>query len=103
MFCGDFDAWMAEIGPAAVFVRTLEGAWRIEPDLSRFAWDQVGAETLGPSQGLWHALVRDRATGFESWWMVTHPALLQDHPRVEATLFESEAELRAAMERENRE
>ena len=103
VFCGDFDAWVARSGPAAVFVQTIEGDWRVEPDLSRFAWGRVGAERLGNSTGIWHALVRDRATGFVSWWLVSHPALLEDHPRVEATLFKSEAEARAALAVENSE
>ena len=96
-YCGEFDKQVAEAGVAAVFVRTIEGAWRLEPDLSRQAWERMGSEALGQDGGLVHALLRDKATGFVSWWLLSHPALLSDHPRLDARLFDTEEAAQAAL------
>ncbi|MCB9759422.1 MAG: hypothetical protein H6739_06245 [Alphaproteobacteria bacterium] len=95
-FCNPFDAALAAAGPPAVFTRTADGEWRIAPDLSRDCWERTGPEPalLDPA----HALVRDRATGFVSWWFVTARKLLADHPRVDVVLFDTGAQARAALE-----
>jgi len=79
-------------------VRTPEGEWRVDADLSRAAWERLGEESLDlGGGGLWNALVRDKATGFVSWWLVNHRGMLEDHPRLDATLYESAAEASAAL------
>ncbi len=97
-YCGEFDKQVAQAGVAAVFVRTIEGAWRLESDLSRQAWEQMGAEALEEDARLVHALLRDKATGYVSWWLLSHPALLNDHPRFVARLFDTEEGARKALD-----
>jgi len=97
-YCGEFDKRVAQAGVAAVFVRTIEGAWRLEPDLSRQAWERVGNEELENDERLVHALLRDRATGFVSWWMLSHPSLLAEHPRLDARLFDTEEGAQVVLE-----
>jgi hypothetical protein len=97
-YCGEFDARVARSGTAAIFVRTIEGAWRLEPDLSRHAWEQVGSEALADNGRMVHALLRDKATGYVSWWLLSHPGLLAEHPRLDARLFECEDEAQAELE-----
>lgn len=85
--CSRYDTAMLESGPPSVFVRTHEQLWRVEPDITRDCWERLSGRdfTRDPR----HALVRDRATGFVSWWYLTSPALLDEHPRLDARFFES--------------
>lgn len=89
-FCSPFDRDMAASGPPAVFVRSPEQEWRVEPDLSRDGWERLGRreEPLVPQRSPAHVLVRDRATGFVSWLYVTSTDLLLDHPRLDHRVYD---------------
>lgn len=90
-FCSPFDRDMAALGPPAVFVRSPELEWRLEADLSRDGWERLGRrdEPLVPVRRPSHVLVRDRDTGFVSWFYVTSLDLLLDHPRLDHRAYET--------------
>ncbi len=99
-FCSPFDRELAEHGPPSVFVRSPELEWRVEPDLSRDGWERLRRreEPLVPARRPAHVLVRDRDTGFVSWFYVTSVDLLFEHPRLDHRVYESEESCRAAFE-----
>ncbi len=96
-WCSPFDALMAASGPPAIFLRTPEGDWRLEADLTRDGWERLRRRTepLTPKREPTHVLVRDRATGFVSWFYVTGVDLLLDHPRLDVRVCSSEEEAAA--------
>ncbi len=100
-FCSPFDRDMAADGPPAVFVRSPEHEWRLEADLSRDGWERLGRrdDPLVPVRRPSHVLVRDRATGFVSWFYVTSLDLLLDHPRLEHQPYDSEEACAAVHDR----
>jgi len=83
---------MAEGGPPAIFLRSPEGDWRLEADLTRDGWERLRRREppLTPARSPAHVLVIDRATGFVSWFYVTGLDLLLDHPRLEVQVCEGE-------------
>lgn len=91
--CNPFDAAVAALGPPAIFVPDAEGLWRLEPDLSRDAWQRLGqAPAPDPAYGL----LRDRATGYVSLVWAGSRALLEGHPRASLRWYPTEEEARAA-------
>ena len=81
-FCSEYDEALAASGPPSVFLRTLEGFWRVEPNIAR-----DGCERLKqvPERIEGHGLMRDTATGFVSRIYTTGRGLFDGHPRVELT------------------
>ena len=82
-FCSAFDEHLALAGPPAIFIRTLEEQWRVEPDLSRDGYERarLRGEPVPPLSPAVHVLARDTRTGFVSRFLVTAPALFADHLR----------------------
>lgn len=94
-FCSEFDAALAEAGPAAVFLPDRNGDLRFEPSWTRDAWGRAP----GPHEhGRVWLLARDRASGFVQLVFVTSPTLLAEHPRLDLRAFSDEASARAALE-----
>lgn len=93
-FCSPYDLALAETGPATIFLRTLEGLWRVQPDLSR-----DGCERLKrvPERDEGYGLMTDRATRFVTPVFTTSLALFEDHPRVDVQWFEDEAAMDEAL------
>lgn len=94
-FCSAYDEAVAASGPPSIFLRTLEGLWRVQPDLSR-----DGCERLKrvPERVEGHGLMTDTATGFVTAVYTTGRDLFEDHPRVTVEWFDSEAAATAALE-----
>ena len=94
-FCSPYDEAVAASGPPSIFLRTLEGVWRVQPDLSR-----DGCERLKrvPARQEGHGLMTDTATGFVTAVYTTGRSLFEDHPRVTVKWFASEAEAAAALD-----
>ncbi len=91
MFCNGFDEALASQGPAAVFLRDDEGAWRLAPNWTRDAWQR----DPGPHDLDWrYVLLRDRDTGFVTLALSTSPTLLAAHPRCDVR---AHADLDAAL------
>ena len=99
-FCSAFDEHLALAGPPAIFIRTLEEQWRVEPDLSRDGYERarLRGEPVPPLSPAVHVLARDTRTGFVSRFLVTAPALFADHPRLEVRFFEEETEAEAVLD-----
>ena len=98
-FCSAFDEHLADAGPPAIFIRTIEGQWRVEPDLSRDGYERARqrGEPVPPLSRPLHVLARDTRTGFVSRFLVTAKALFFDHPRLEVRFFEEESEAVAVL------
>ena len=93
-FCSPFDAELAADGPPAIFVRNVDGQWRLGPDLTR---DARSRHPAPPERDPAFALFRDAETGLVSWFYVTARDLLADHPRGEARFYEDEGQAAAAL------
>lgn len=92
-FCSPFDAALAAAGPAAVFLPDPEGALRFNPEWTRDCWGRAP----GPhAQGWVWTLLRDRASGFVVFALVTSPTLLTEHPRLEVRGFDAREDALAA-------
>ena len=85
-FSNPFDEALAQHGPAAVFLRDPEGAWRMESSWTRDAW---GREPGPHAHGWTWLLLRDRATGFVQLVLATSPTLIPSHPRAEVRAYAS--------------
>ena len=94
-FCSALDRAWAESGPPALFMLTVEGVWRLEPDLSRDGWERVKPELPPRLPG--HGLMRDLETGFVTRIYVTGRVLMDEHPRVEVQWFDDADSARAAL------
>lgn len=93
-FCDDWDRALFEAGVLALFLRDPDGELRLQPDRTRDALRHApGPFPLEPV----HALVRDRATGHVHCVLATSPGLLEGHPRLEARIYDSEEDARAAL------
>ncbi|MFK7930768.1 MAG: hypothetical protein AB8H79_21475 [Myxococcota bacterium] len=92
-FCSDFDATLAQDGPAAVFLPDRDQELRFDAEWTRDAWGRhPGPHAISPT---W-TLLRDTDSGFVLLALVSSPTLLPDHPRMEVRRFESEADAREA-------
>lgn len=92
-FVHTFDHTVALVGPPCVFLLTIEGAWRVEPDLSRDGWVRLDRV---PERDPAYGLMRDRATGWVTRIYCTGRDLFLDHPRVDVTWFDSADAMYAA-------
>lgn len=93
-FCDDWDRSLFEAGYLGLFLRDPDGELRLQPDRTRDALRHApGPFPAAPC----HALMRDTATGHVHYALATSPGLLQGHPRLEATLFESQEAALAAL------
>jgi hypothetical protein len=92
-FCNDFDAHLAQVGPAAVFLPDRDGLWRFDAEWTRDAWGRhPGPHSVRP---VW-CLLRDHDTGFVLLVLVTSPTLLPDHTRMDVRAYDSLDAARAA-------
>lgn len=101
-YCSAFDAWLAADGPPAVFLLDPEGLWRFDAEWTRDAIERLRLEAHAnpPEHGLRWVLARDRASGYVQLVLVTSPALLRAHPRLDTRTFGSADEavrVRASM------
>lgn len=94
-FCSEFDAALAETGPAAVFLPDRNGDLRFEPSWTRDCW---GRKPGPHERGRVWMLARDRASGFVQLVFVNSSTLLVEHPRLDLRVYPDAASARAALE-----
>ena len=93
-FCDDWDRSIFEDGVLALFLLNPDGELRLAGGRTRDALRHAP----GPFPcAACHALLRDGATGHVHYVLTTSPALVQGHPRLTATCYETQAEALAAL------
>ena len=91
-FASPFDEALARTGPAAIFLRDREGAWKVDASWTRDAWSR----DPGPHAHGWTwTLCRDRASGYVWLVLATSATLLRDHPRLDTRVCADLAEATA--------
>jgi hypothetical protein len=93
-FCSPFDHALAIRGPGAVFLRDPEGLLRFDPEWTRDAWGRARGD---PGHEPRWVLARDRDSGYVLLVLVTSPALLADHPRLDLRSYPTADEARVAL------
>ncbi|MCK6505826.1 hypothetical protein L6R53_20965 [Myxococcota bacterium] len=97
-YADDFDRVLAASGPPAVFTLTADGELRLHADRTRDAWQRLAGGAAPPHEPC-HCLLRDQATGWVQYALVTSPVLCASHPRADVWRYADEAEALAALAR----
>ena len=94
-FSTPFDAALAGEGPPSLFTVNARGELRLDPDRTRDGWNRCEPEI--PDHETCHVLLRDRATGWVQYVLVTGRALVVDHPRADVRFFDDQASALVAL------
>lgn len=97
-FGDPFDQALARTGPPAVFTLSADGELRLQADRTRDAWQRL-ADGHPPLHEACHCLLRDHATGWVQYALITSPALCNAHPRADIWRYDSEEEALQALSR----
>jgi hypothetical protein len=85
----NFDEFMADQGPPAVFTLDHRDRLGIDEARTREAWTRLGQ---GGAHEWCHCLFEDKATGWHQYALVTSAYLCEDHPRAFIHRFDSMGE-----------
>ena len=86
-FRDPFDQRLAEEGPPAIFGLDADGELSLDLVRTREAWAEAsGLVEHEPC----HCLIRDNATGWVQYVLITSPSLCRHHPRADIVIMQDQ-------------
>lgn len=94
-FSSTYEAAVYERGVPALFTANARGELRLDVVRTNDAWGRLHPRE--PERRPGHCLLRDRATGWVQYVLVSSVDLVAEHPRMDLVVFETQAEALAVL------
>lgn len=94
-FSSSYEAAVFDGGVPALFTVNARGELRLDVVRTNDAWGRL--HPAEPARRPAHCLLRDRATGWVQYVLVSSVDLVAEHPRMDLAVFETQAEALAVL------